>query len=681
MKNLQFIFLRLCIYLIAGILLAFYTDAQRETVLTGCLLVLILFAFSFIRARKRLFPDILFGITTFFLIFSLGFSSTYFSKPENQPEHYINKNIQSTDSLFVRGFITEELKPTSFSRRFILKTQSIHSLNENTPVKGKILLNTSLDSLDSTSLRPGIEILAPWQPEEVKPPLNPFQFDYRKYLKQLKIERQLETGLHQIYITGNINDNLSSRSWHLREKLIDALRKYDFKPEELAVFQALILGQRRDLSDRLYKNYAAAGAIHILAISGLHVGILLLILNFLFKPIEKLIHGKVLKTVIIIGLLWSFAFLTGLSASVVRAVCMFSFIAIGMQLRRKSSSLNSVFLSLFFLLIINPFYLFQAGFQLSYLAVISIIIFQPVIYKVFTTKFKILDYFWKLTSVSLAAQIGVIPLSLYYFHQFPGLFLLTNLVVLPCLALILGLGILVIFLAFLNLLPEILETLFSFILFSLNSFIEQIAGFETLVFSNIRFSFSQNLSLYLVILTVVLLLQKINFRRISFLLVGILIFQASTFIEKNQTPSSEAIVFHRSRQSVFAIKAKDDLELYSEELNTSAFLNDYTRERKIENIIYSSIPDLFYLSENLSLVIDTAGNYNIPKFQPELIILRNSPKVNLDRIIGELQPGLIVADGSNYKSYVELWKKTANNKKIPFHYTGEKGAYILSLKD
>ncbi len=679
MKNFQFIFLRLCIYLFAGIFLAFYIDISFEILVISGAASLCFFLFSFYRSRVRLFPDALLGIASFLLIFYLGFLSTFFSIPNNQSNHYINKNIEPTDSWIISGKISEELKPTAFSEKFILEAESLILKDSKLETQGKILLNVYHDSLQKLTLRPGTRVMLTWTPEMIKEPLNPFQFSYSRHMKQLKVERQLTLGPSEILITG-YDPNLREYAWNLREQLILNLKEYDFGNNELAVFQALILGQRRDVSNELYKDYAAAGAIHILAISGLHIGILLLFLNFLLNPIENLKYGRFIKPVLIIILLWSFAFLTGLSASVVRAVFMFSFLAVGLQLKRKTSSLNSLFLSLFFLLLLDPYYLFQVGFQLSYLAVFSIIIFQPLIYQIFLPGNKIIDYFWKIISVSLAAQIGVIPLSIYYFHQFPGLFLFSNLVVLPFLGIILAIGIIVIILAAFRLLPNILEELFGSMLQSLNIFIEKVAAIESFVVSNIQLSLLQTTLLYLIILAGLFMIRKVDYQRISFLLISIILFQVITLYSKADIPATEAIVFHRSKQSVIGIKEEGIFRVYSGEKVDSTFLNDYLRERNIQKLENHQISKIMNFSNRLTLVIDTSGNYNLRGFDPELLILRNSPKINLERLLDSISPNHIIADGSNYHSFINRWQKTAENKKILFHYTGEKGAYILEKK-
>lgn len=676
MKDFRFIFLRLSCYLIAGILLAFYIEIDPKIAFITGGLIFFLYLFAFYRARKTLFPDSLAGISTFFLIFYLGFIITTINIPKNQPEHYINQNIEQTDSLLINGVIVEELKPNAFSYRYVLEASQLLSSKTKLGTKGKLLVNIRKDSLNTIDLIPGTEILLPWKPESIKEAANPFQFSYSKYLKKLKIEKQINVAPVEIF-SNKYRPNLKAKAWNIREHLILRLKKFDFGKNELAVFQALILGQRRDINDELYKNYAAAGAIHILAISGLHIGILLLLLNYILKPVEALRYGNYIKPVLVIILLWSFAFLTGLSPSVVRAVSMFSFLAIGLQLKRKTSSLNSLFLSLFVLLLLDPYYIFQVGFQLSYLAVFSILIFQPIIYKLFTPKFKVIDYFWKLSSVSLAAQIGVLPLSIFYFHQFPGLFLLSNLIILPFLGIILILGITLIILALINLLPVFLTDSYSFLLKMMNVFVEKIAAMDGLVLSNINLSLFQTLSLYAILLFFISLYRKITFQRIILVLAAILFFQVSAFYHKYNKPQKEAVVFHKSKQSIIGLKENNALTIYTGKNTDVAFLKDYIRERDIKKIKQSEIPAILNFSNKLSLVIDTSKNYSIDEFHPQLLILRNSPRINLDRLLDTYTPQQIIADGSNYTSYIERWEKTAEHKKIPFHYTGEKGAYIL----
>lgn len=415
-------------YLIAGILLAFWLPDSRNFLFFALHFFSLVYLLVFFRARKQIFQDHFIGVFSFFMIFLLGYTTTYFRLPENQPAHY--NLVAENENFILKAEITEELKPTKFADRYILKTAELLNADTNLQIQGKLLLNLQKDLELKKSLHPGDLILIPWKPQIIPEPLNPYQFSYKRYLQQLQIEQQITTKNGLVEVVG-AHKSLFSFAQNIRKTLIFDLQKYDFGNDELAVFQALVLGEKRGISTELYQSYAAAGAIHILAISGLHIGILLLFLNFLFKPLPAKGIARILKPLLIIILLWMFALLTGFNPSVVRAVCMFSFLAVGMHLNRKTSVLNSLSLSLFFLLLVNPYYLFQVGFQLSYLAVFSIIMVQPHLYRLLNIRIKILDYFWKLISVSIAAQLGVLPLSIFYFHQFPGLFLASNIVILP----------------------------------------------------------------------------------------------------------------------------------------------------------------------------------------------------------------------------------------------------------
>lgn len=673
MKSSGFVFIRLSLYLLAGILLGFCFSADLHlslVITTSCLL---LFFIAYYRSSKLIFLDIFFGIVTFLLVASLGFTAVQLRQPENINSHYTNFDIEAGHIL--KAEVSEELKPNQLNSRYIIEARSVLKKEEFQQVSGKILLSIKKNINEPNSLKPGDILLLPFTTERVKLPANPFMFSYRDYLEGLKIHRQLQINHSEVEVI-SFNNSLHSYSRSLRTNLIDSVREYDFSRNELAVFQALILGQRSDLNDKLYKDYAAAGAVHILAISGLHIGILLLMLNWLLKPLKRFKAGKWLSLLLCIALLWGFAVLTGLQPSVVRAVTMFSFLAVGLNLKRKTGAFNSLALSFFFLLLIDPYYILQVGFQLSYLAVFSILLIQPKVYQLVNIDNKVFDYFWKLSSVSIAAQIGVLPLSIYYFHQFPGLFLLTNLFILPFLGVLLISGILVLILAYVGWLPDLLVWLFNKLLSIMNWVVTEIASIKPFVFSNIDFSIFQTIALYLLLAGVMLLWQKTNIRNIIAFALGIIILQLSFIANKFSNPSAEIVIMHRYKESLITFKNNKNLVVAT---NTSEApeLIDYIRERKIEKLEKTQL-EVFYMTPQGLLYIQS-DSVNLPELEvhPEILLLRNSPKVNFDRLLMNSQPKQIIADGSNYPYLVEKWKASASNKKIPFHATAKKGAYIM----
>jgi len=680
MQFLNFTIIKLSIFLILGIIAGFYFEIPKIPFFIFLASLFITFCLAFLRARRQLFDDVFLGICTWSFIFCLGIVTAYLHQPKNQPEHYIHLENSETEIIQIR--ITEKLKPNLYAQAYLAEAEAIFSDKNSRPVTGKILLSISKDSI-TKELSAGMKLLVPNKLRNIAEPLNPYRFNYRNFMQKQRVERQLQITNAEIQVLSNKSKTAVSYASNLREIIIEKLSRTKIEKDQLSIMQALLLGQRQDISKEIYDEYAAAGAIHILAVSGLHVGIILLILNWLFKPLNYLKNGLILKTLILIALMWGFAVLAGLSPSVVRAVTMFSFIAIGMQMRRKTSVLNSLFISLFILLLVNPYFIFQVGFQLSYLAVFAIVTIQPKLFKLWQPRFKVTKYFWGLLSVSLAAQIGVLPLSLYYFHQFPGLFFLSNLVVLPVLGLILGLGILIIILALLKLLPDILAEIYGNLIGLMNQFISWIAGKEAFVFSEIHFNFWQNISAYLLIFFFILLIYQRNFRNLVFFLCGILLFQGSMFFTKIQKSSSESIVFHKPRKTMIGIQENEKLNLYhnlDEDLQKEIRLKDYKIGKNINQIEMQEIPNILAISQTHILIVDSSGVYEMKSFKPDMVILRDSPKVNLERLIEHLKPKIIIADGSNYHSYVDRWRITAEKQKSRFHHTGKNGAFRISTE-
>ncbi len=685
MKLLNFIFIKISLLFATGILAGFYLSLSVNISFSIFLAIFALFISAFFRARKQLFQDILFGIVTYLLVFMLGIYTVSLHLPQNEKDHYIHKVTSTKEhSAVMKVRVTEKLKSNLYNERYIISTESLFSPNSEISgngenISGKILLNIAQDTL-TTNYQIGDELLVPANIVNINKPLNPHQFNYKKYMQNLGVLKQLQIQSGEIYDLQTSKTTPQRIAAILRDKVTAELNNYSFSEEELSIIQALLLGQRQGISAETYQNYAAAGAIHILAVSGLHVGIILLILNQLLQPLNYLKYGKFFKSVLLLLLLWSFAIMAGLSASVVRAVSMFSFVAVGMQLQRKTSVMNTLFLSLFFLLLINPAFIFQVGFQLSYLAVFSIVSIQPTLYRLYIPKYKIPKYLWGIFTVTLAAQIGVLPLSLFYFHQFPALFFISNLVILPFLGLVLGFGLLVIFLALLKLLPNIIADNYALCIRFMNEFIAWIAKQEAFLFQEVFFSMHRLISAYLVILAFIFVLQRKVFGNVIFFLTGIIIFQAVIIFENLQQNQSEDIVFHKSRKTILGKKKRNQLLLYHN-LDTSALaetaIQNYKTGKNINEIKSEALRNVYKFSERNLLIIDSSGIYQIMGFKPQIVMLINSPKINLDRLIKELEPKQIIVDGSNYNSYALRWKETCEANEIPFHQTGSKGAFTL----
>ncbi len=403
----------------------------------------------------------------------------------------------------------------------------------------------------------------------------------------------------------------------------------------------------------------------------------------MLKPLERVNKGILIKLVLVILFLWFFAVLAGLSASVIRAVTMFSAIAIGQFFNKKNAVEHSLIFSMFIILLWKPLFLFDVGFQLSYTAVFGIIWVQPVLCQLWKPKFFIVDKGWQLITVSVAAQLGVLPISLFYFHQFPALFFISNLIIIPFLGGILGLGLVVLVLSYMSILPLFLEGFYGGIISILNKVVAFVARQESFLFSEISFSLVKMIFSYLLIILGFQLFLKLNTKRCFLFLGSILAFQCLFIVEKYiKAQKSEFIVFHKSKNSIIGLRKGCSFEVYhsmdSLQISSQKLLINYKVGENISSQNYHKLLNLMYYKKQVVLIIDKDGLYDIKELNSPIVVLRQSPKINLQRLVEKLKPAIIIADGSNYKSYIENWKTTCKNLKIPFWTTYNQGAYILN---
>lgn len=307
---------------------------------------------------------------------------------------------------------------------------------------GNILVAIRADSMKAKQFQYGDELLIPATFHPVDPPFNPSEFNYKQYLARQNIYTQAFLNPGQfVLLQKNSGNPVIAYAIALRQRMIEKLKIHLHSQEAIAVASTLILGYKADLSDDVLQAYSKTGTIHVLSVSGSHVAIIFALLSWMFGFFDRYQHGKLAKGVISVLLIWFYSMLTGFSPAVCRAAVMISLIIIGKVYFRQINTLNILAFSAFLLLIYNPFLLADVGFQLSYLSVAGLIVFQPIVYRQLDISNKYLDWLWAFFSASIAAQLITFPLSAFYFHQFPVYFLLSNLFILPLSAVIMYAGI------------------------------------------------------------------------------------------------------------------------------------------------------------------------------------------------------------------------------------------------
>ncbi|WP_067150117.1 ComEC/Rec2 family competence protein [Pseudotamlana agarivorans] len=677
MKLLNFTIIKLLICLVTGILIGYYFDIKFLYLIIISTVVFIGTFTTYYRAKRQFIKTIWFGVFSFLSMINIGILTTHFHEEKNFSNHYSHNITSNSDSIPTITFrVKEILKPSVYYDKFIVDILKL----DQKKVVGKTLLNIKKDSIASEVNIDDI-LVGRTSFETIPKPLNPHQFNYSRYLSRQYIYHQITLNPSELLKGIPSKPTIYGISENIRKHINTSLKCYNFKHEELGIINALFLGQRQSISKEVYNQYTNAGAVHILAVSGLHVGIILMLFNFILSPIERFRNGKLIKTFLLVSLLWCFAVIAGLSASVTRAVTMFSIISIAMNLKRLTNIYNTLAISMFVLLLFKPLYLFDVGFQLSYITVLAIVSIDPYLYKLWQPKNKLIAIYWHTLTVTVAAQIGILPLSLYYFHQFPGLFFITNLVIIPILGGILGLGVVVILLASFKILPHFIAVLFGKTISLMNAFIAWISHQDVFVFHDIPFGWSHVIASYLIICTGFIFLLKKHYKSVLALLVAIILIQITWIYTKLDAVSNEFVIFHKNRHSLISHTQKrhifiahdlDSLAAKKDQTITNYVLGNHTN--KVRN---EPLKPVYQFNDKLLFVIDSLGVYDIKQSHPEYILLRQSPKINLNRLIETLSPKYIIADGSNYKSYVNQWEMICKKHKLPFHDTGKKGAFIL----
>jgi competence protein ComEC len=676
-RFLKFVPVQLTFFLIIGILVGTWVSFQPIQLAIITLFLILVLALLFIRDNRQFKPTILFSILVFLISFFIGISTITYKNHLNKRNHYSNNSVFTTrkaNSGIIE--IQKILKPTSYYNKY---EALVIQLNNQKTI-GKILVNIKRDSIE-TPLQVGDNLIVKTPFLTIKEPLNPYSFNYKKYLQNQQINHQILLNQQQLLVLKNKSRTLKGVAAKIRSKINKSLKNNGFKNNELAVINALLLGQRNSITSDLLASYAGAGAVHILAVSGLHIGIILLLLTFIFKPLHYIKNGRIIATLLILLLLWIYAVIAGLSASVVRAVTMFTALTIGIQLIQRSNVYNTLVISIFFLLLFNPFYLFEVGFQLSYLAVFAIVWIQPKLYNFWKPKFWFPKKLWQLFTVSIAAQIGVLPLSLFYFHQFPGLFFISNLVIIPFLGFILIIGFIIITLSIFQILPHFLGDSYAYIIQQMNHFVAWISEQQYFIIQNISFSLTLMLAFYAFIFISLKWIEKKIFYRFVLGLISLILIQSIFLFEKYKLQSSnEFIIFNKNKSTIIGIKTGGNLSVgVTDSLNQNkAPLKSYLVGTGVGSTYQSiKIKKLYKFNNETILVVDSLGIYDFKTVKPSIVLLQHSPKINLERLLESFHPKLLIVDGSNYKSYVTRWEQTCLKNKTPFYNTMQKGAYLL----
>lgn len=601
-----------------------------------CSTIVTLAVHQFLFTKKYYFRHGLM-LHTFLASISIGIFIVALHSPIANKQHYTHI-LSANQYYLLQGRVIEQTAKTDFDTTFKIKVISA----DHQKVNGEMLcfFPSKISSDIIKAIEPNNELVFIAKCEPIAPPKNPYQFDYKTYMERKGIYWRA-----YIQSIGHINQNSKSKEIkshieYLRNYLANTIDKH-FNNESASVLKTLLLGKRNDLDEELYQNYVDAGAVHILAISGLHVGIITSILLFFLQKIPNtLLSYRLIRYLTLSIGLWAFALIAGSSPSVLRATLMFNLIGLSLLIRDKGGRFDSLMLSMLFLLLINPSYLYDVSFQLSYAAVFSILTFYPIALRWWFPENKYVRYLWSLVAVGFTAQIVVIPISLYYFHQFSILFFISNLVVVPLLQPILILGILCLLLASTVGLPNIIIFITEKLIWLMNTVIRLIAEQEFFIIRNIQFNTLTLIASLLIVISIIWWRYYLHQKAVKAILISIFILQVVLFYNKYQlSTTEEMLIFSKYKEKVIAIRQGQRLKVFQNDtLSLSPILKNYIKQKGITDISLLKMPYLLHFKEKNYLLMDSLGIYPTSKqvVIDSVIFVQQTPKINLDRMKQDL---------------------------------------------
>ncbi|MEX2336910.1 MAG: ComEC/Rec2 family competence protein [Fulvivirga sp.] len=501
---------RITICFIAGILTAICAGEFLPADLTiwaVVFLVAVYFLSRWLLKKKFFSRNNVIAIVGFTTIYLLGYFNLISSDQRIWPEHIIHEKDEVTYYLATVQKPGEERANTTRYEVDVVQYKTHTGWKES---RGKIYLYMDKQH----DLLYGDRLLITGKPQEISSPQNPGEFDYRRFLSFKNIYHQhfLRQG-DFVVLNNKVPNLLLAYSFQAREWASDALAQNIMSSRELGIAQALVLGVKDGLDNEVQKAYAASGAMHVLAVSGLHVGIIYGIVLLLFGKLQHQKTGRWVLALISLLILWSYAMITGFSPSVLRAVTMFSFVAVAKATGRSTNIYNTLAASAFFLLLFDPYLIMSVGFQLSFLAVLGIVYIQPKLYNIIIPSTVLMDKIWSITTVAVAAQLATFPLGIYYFHQFPTFFFLSNLVVIPGAFIILSLGLAVIAVSFFETVAAWIGTVLEGCIYLVNEAVFALEGLPHAQILNIHMTVFET---WLIFGITVFLLIFFQFKKLSY---------------------------------------------------------------------------------------------------------------------------------------------------------------------
>ncbi len=676
--------LKVLLLYISGIVSASWiTSAIRPSY---CLLLMgiVLLAYIFLSYFCKFQQKIVFTICFSLFVISYGFYNYSSLQKQHDSSHYSHGS-----AIQYVGIIDDEPVAKEKTVRFPVRLMQAVDSSQVQQVTGKIMLTILRDSMAPYEYQYGDQLIFSNKLKDVNPHFNPKEFDYKSYLANKGIFQQCLIKSTELKLLEHGQGNaLIAYSLQLRAKLITKFRKYISDDEAFNVAVALIFGYRSQIDQSTIAAFTNTGTIHVLSVSGLHVSLVFVLLNWVLKWMDRFRYGKLLKSIAILFAIWSYVVLTGMSPPILRAGIMISFFVSSLLLNRKQIPLNTLAASAFFILLFAPQYLFDVGFQLSYFAILGIILLYPILKHYYLTSNKWINYVLEYVYVSLAAQLFTLPLTLFYFGQFPNYFLIANLFIALPSTFVMYAGVV---LTLLNV--EFINQLSGFALeWGLIFMMRGLYAIENLPLANVQGISWNWIQMLILLIGIAALLVALNYKMAkSVLLILSAICTLSLFggMQVYMKSKHSGLTFYNLRSelaislidksNVFLCSNLDSLQHNTLQYSVLPHLRQYTSN---EDIVFHPLP--YDDSERQNQLIQV-GKFSILILEQRItelpekvdfVLWRKNNYTDIDAVLSQYTKAVIVMDGSNSDKTIDRLRELAASNSNRLYILKNNFAYV-----
>ncbi len=685
-------FVRILLPFVTGILIQFYVKIPITIIIICTLIFVLLFLLFYLLPLTFKYKyQWLHGFLLNLIIFCAAIFITW-QKDVRNNEKWFGNYYTDSSTLIIK--INEPPIEKEKSYKAEGKVEAIIKNGKIANVTGKLLIYFS----KNTSIivpKYGDKIVVKGGLQQIKNAGNPGGFNYSRYMAFQQTFYQVFLKDENFVVLPSHKENLLySFVFSARENTIKILQKYIAGSKKVTgIAEALLIGYKEDLDKDVVQAYSNTGVVHIIAISGMHLGLIYVGLVWLFSRLPFIKRSAVARVVLMLVCLWLFSLITGASASVLRSAVMFTCIIIGKEFFKQASIYNSLASSAFLLLCFDPFLLWDVGFQLSYFAVVGIIWLQKPIENLYYSKHKPIQYLWQMCSITIAAQILTLPICIYYFHQIPTLFLITNLICVPLSTLILFSEIFLILISAIPLIASLVGKFIYVLTWLMNTII---AFFNDLPFSLVDKIYATAITttiLYVFVFLIAAALLRRNKQLFKIALVTLVLFSAIWAYGKiNLVKQKKIIVYNVSKHTAIDFVAANKYWFYGDD--------DFKKEGVLQNFnlkparvslqVEPSFDTLTALKrhrfiwqfyDKKIMVIDSTIKFEsiATKTFVDVLLISKNPLIHITDITSAVNAACIVFDASNSLWKITQWKKECEDLHLQYFITGEKGAFTLNV--